>query len=116
LIGIDNLVDLFVQCVRHSAAAGQTFLISDGEDLSTTDLLRRLGQALGTPARLIPIPEQLLDLTARAVGGAKLAQRLCGSLCVDIAATRQRLAWSPPVTVDEGLRRAAEAFLGETRV
>jgi nucleoside-diphosphate-sugar epimerase len=84
--------------------------VSDGEALSTTDLLRRLGLALGTKARLIPVPERVLGLTARAAGGAGLARRLCGSLCVDIAATRQRLAWSPPVSLDEGLRRAAEAF------
>jgi UDP-glucose 4-epimerase len=110
LVGIDNLVDLLVRTVRHPAAAGQTLLVSDGEDLSTTDLLRRLGLALGTKARLIPVPERVLGLTARAAGGAGLARRLCGSLCVDIAATRQRLAWSPPVSLDEGLRRAAEAF------
>jgi UDP-glucose 4-epimerase len=110
LVGIDNLVDLLAVCVRHPSAPGSPLLVSDGEDLSTTDLLRRLGYALGTPARLIPIPERLIDLTARAVGGAKLAQRLCGSLCVDIAATRRRLGWSPPVSVDEELRQAAEAF------
>jgi nucleoside-diphosphate-sugar epimerase len=106
LVGIDNLVDLLVRCVGHPAAPGRTFLVSDGEDISTTDLLRRLGTALGTPA----VPGWLLDLTARAAGGAKLAQRLCGSLCVDISGTRQRLAWSPPITLEEGLRRAAEAF------
>jgi UDP-glucose 4-epimerase len=110
LVGIDNLVDLLVRSVEHPAAAGRTLLVSDGEDLSTTDLLRRLGLALGTKARLIPIPERVLDLTARAAGGADLARRLCGSLCVDIAATRELLAWSPPVTLDEGLRRTAEAF------
>lgn len=110
LVGIDNLVDLLARCVGHPAAAGRIFLVSDGEDLSTTELLRRLGAALGTPARLIPIPGRVLDLAARAAGGAKLAQRLCGSLCVDIEATRQRLAWTPPVTLDEGLRRAAQAF------
>jgi UDP-glucose 4-epimerase len=111
LIGIDNLVDLLLRCVAHPAAAGRTLLVSDGEDLSTTELLRRLGFALGTPARLIPIPSGALDFTARALGGAALARRLCGSLCVDIAATRQALDWSPPVTLDEGLRRAAEAFV-----
>jgi nucleoside-diphosphate-sugar epimerase len=110
LVGIDNLVDLLALCVRHPGASGQTFLVSDGEDLSTPDLLRRLGAALGKPARLIRIPERMLDFAARAVGGAKLAQRLCGSLCVDIGTTRQRLGWSPLVSVDEGLRRAARAF------
>jgi nucleoside-diphosphate-sugar epimerase len=116
LVAIDNLVDLLVRCVEHPAAANRTFLVSDDEDLSTTDLLRRLGAALGRPARLIPVPEQWLVLLARAAGGAQLAQRLCGSLCVDIGETRRLLDWSPPIDVDEGLRRTVEAFLREARV
>lgn len=116
LVGIDNLVDLIARCLRHPAAAGQTFLVSDGEDLSTTELLRRLGMALGAPARLIPVPERVLVYAAKTMGGARLAQRLCGSLWLDISRTRQLLDWSPPVTVDEGLRRTAEAFLHEAHV
>ena len=108
LVALDNLVDLIVTCITHPAAANQTFLVSDGEDLSTTDLLRRMGQALGKPARLLPVPPALLKLGAALLGKPELAQRLCGSLQVDISKTRQLLGWCPPLSVDEGLRRAAK--------
>lgn len=107
LVALDNLVDLLITCIDHPAAANQTFLVSDGEDLSTTGLLRRMGEAMGSPARLIPVPPALLRLGAAALGKGDVAQRLLGSLQVDITHTRQTLGWTPPITVDEGLRRAA---------
>lgn len=110
LVALDNLVDLITTCVEHPAAANQTFMVSDGEDLSTSQLLRRMGGALGRPARLLPIPAWLLETGARLLGKRALAQRLCGSLQVDISKTRELLNWSPPLGVDEGLRRAAESF------
>lgn len=110
LVALDNLVDLIVTCLDHPAAANQTFLVSDGEDLSTADLLRRLGQAMGRPARLLPVPPTLLKLGATLLGRPDLYQRLSGSLQVDIRKTRQLLGWTPPVGVDEGLRRAAGAL------
>ncbi|OZA76455.1 SDR family oxidoreductase [Polynucleobacter sp. 39-46-10] len=116
LVALDNLVDLIVTCLSHPAAANQTFLVSDGEDLSTTQLLRRMGNALGKPARLIPVPASVLKLGAALVRKPELAQRLCGSLQVDISKTRELLGWRPPVSVDEGLRRAAEGYLRETVV
>ena len=116
LVALDNLVDLIVTCIDHPAAANQTFLVSDGEDLSTTDLLRRMGRALGKPARLLPVPPALLKAGAALVGKPELAQRLCGSLQVDISKTRELLGWTPPISVDEGLRRAAEGFRRETAV
>ena len=115
-MALDNLVDLIVTCIDHPAAANQTFLVSDGEDLSTTDLLRRMGRALGKPARLLPVPPALLKAGAALVGKPELAQRLCGSLQVDISKTRELLGWTPPISVDEGLRRAAEGFRRETAV
>ena len=81
--------------------------------MSTTQLLQRLGRALGTPARLIPIPVMFLKVGAALVGKPAVAQRLCGSLQVDISKTRQLLGWTPPLTVDEGLKRAAEGYLHE---
>jgi len=111
LVGIDNLIDLIVTCIDHPAAANQTFMVSDGEDLSTSDLLRRLSVALGRPARLLPVPDWLLRAGAGLLGKPDLAQRLCGNLEVDIAKTRELLGWSPPLSVDEGLRRTAAAFL-----
>jgi nucleoside-diphosphate-sugar epimerase len=116
LVALDNLVDLIVTCTHHPAAANQTFLVSDGEDLSTTHLLQRLGQAMGRPARLIPVPQVLLQAGAALLGKPELAQRLCGSLQVDMVKTRQLLGWSPPISVDEGLRRAAEGFWREAAV
>lgn len=110
LVALDNLVDLITTCIEHPAAANQTFLVSDGEDLSTSQLLRRMGLALGRPARLLPVPAWLLEAGARLLGKRALAQRLCGSLQVDISKTRELLNWSPPVGVDEALRRTAERF------
>ena len=111
LVALGNLVDLVETCIEHPAAANQTFLVSDGEILSTADLLQRLGIALGCPARLIPVPVGLLKLGAALLGRSAVAQRLCGSLEVDIGKTRELLGWSPPLSVDEGLRRTAEYWL-----
>jgi nucleoside-diphosphate-sugar epimerase len=105
-VALDNLVDLLITCIDHPAAANQTFLVSDGEDLSTAELLRRLGQAMGKPARLFPVPPSLLQLGANLLGKGDTAQRLLGNLQVDIGHTRNTLNWNPPVSVDEGLRRA----------
>ena len=107
LVALDNLVDLIVICLTHPAAANQTFLVSDGEDVSTTELLRRMGQALGRPARLVPLPASILKLAAALMGKLGVAQRLCGSLQVDIDKTRRLLDWTPPLTLDEGLNKAA---------
>lgn len=111
LVALDNLVDLIVTCIDHPAAANQTFLVSDGESLSTTALLCRMGEALGRPARLIPVPVPLLQMGAVLLGRRDIAQRLCGSLEVDIGKTRELLGWTPPISVDEGLRRTATYFL-----
>ena len=110
LVALDNLVDLIVTCLNHPAAANQTFLVSDGEDLSTAELLKRMGAAMGRPARLFHMPPALLKLGATLLNKRAIYQRLCGSLQLDIAKTRQLLGWTPPVSVDEGLRHAAEGF------
>ena len=110
LVARDNLVDFIATCVDHPAAVNQIFLVSDGEDLSTTQLLRRMGRALGCPARLLPVPSGLLKLGATLVGRSNVAQSLCGSLQVDISKSRQLLGWAPPLSVDEGLKKAAEGY------
>ena len=104
-VAVDNLVDFIVTCMEHPAAANETFFVSDGEDLSTADLIRRLARAMGRPARLVPIPSAVMNAAAALAGRRDMARRLLGSLCVDITKARQRLAWVPPVSVDEGLRR-----------
>lgn len=111
LVGLDNLVDLIAACIGHPAAAGRTFLVSDGEDLSTAALVRRLAQALGVPSRLVPVPVSVLRLAGAAIGRRAAVQRLCGSLQVDIGAARSELGWTPPSTVDEGFAKTARHFL-----
>lgn len=106
LVAMDNLVDLLVTCLRHPAAANQVFFAADGEDLSTTALLLRTAAALGVRARLVPIPSVLLETAATLLGKRSIWQRLGGNLQVDITKARTRLGWNPPVSVDEGLRRA----------
>ena len=110
LMALDNLVDLIATCLNHPAATNQTFLGSDGEDLSTADLLERIGAALGQPARLFYVPPALLKLGATVLNKPGIYQRLCGSLQLDIVKTRQLLQWTPPLSVDEGLRRVAQGF------
>ncbi len=110
LVALDNLVDLVRTCASHPAAANQTFLVSDGEDLSTTSLLQRMASALGKPARLLPIPAAWLAFGATLLGRRALSQRLCGSLQVDIEKTRSLLGWTPPVSVDRALAQAAHHY------
>ena len=113
LVALDNLVDLIVTCIDSPAAANQIFLASDGEDLSMTELLQRMAKALGQPARLLPVPAKLLELGATLLGKRAMAQRLCGSLQVDISKTREVLDWEPPISVDEGLKRVAAGYKQE---
>ncbi|HDS1818547.1 TPA: SDR family oxidoreductase [Pseudomonas putida] len=110
LVALDNLVDLVVTCIGHPAAANEVFLVSDGEDLSTTALLQRMARALGKPARLLPVPAWILSGTANLLGRQALSKRLCGSLQVDIEKTRKVLGWQPPMGVDAALGATARHF------
>jgi nucleoside-diphosphate-sugar epimerase len=110
LVALDNLVDLIATVIDHPAAANQTFLVSDGEDLSTAELLRRTARALGRSARLIPVPASLMRQAFKLIGREDLAQRLLGSLQVDISRTRELLSWTPPVRIDDALAQAARAY------
>jgi nucleoside-diphosphate-sugar epimerase len=104
-IGLDNLVDLLIRCVDHPKAAGQTLLVSDGQDLSTPELLRMIANAMGRPERLFSMPVPLLRLAGRVFGRVNEVDRLVGSLQVDSSVTRERLGWTPPVSVEEGVGR-----------
>ncbi|MFM6990885.1 MAG: UDP-glucose 4-epimerase family protein [Rhodoferax sp.] len=106
LVGLDNLVDFIVICCSHPAAADQTLLVSDGADVSTPDLVRAIARAAGRPARLWPVPTALLSMAAALVGKRAEVQRLCQSLQIDMSKARDLLQWTPPVTLEEGLRRA----------
>ncbi|MBI6574580.1 SDR family oxidoreductase [Pseudomonas viridiflava] len=111
LVALGNLVDLVATCVAHPAAAGQTLLVSDGHDLSTTDLLNEMGRALGKPARLIPVPGWMLHRAAALLGKKEFSQRLCGSLQVDIASTCEVLDWAPPIRFENAMEETARHYL-----
>jgi nucleoside-diphosphate-sugar epimerase len=115
LVAIGNLTDLVLTCIDHPAAAGEIFLVSDGEDLSTTQLLRRTALALGKSARLVPVPAGLLQAAASMVGKSGIAERLCGNLQVDIQRTCELLGWRPPINTEKALRQTVEHYRDETR-
>jgi len=105
LISLDNLADLILTCIEHPAAANEVFLAGDGDDLSTTELLRGVAKAAGVPSRLIPVPTFILMSAALFLGKSTVAHRLLGSLQVDISKARDLLGWRPPLSAEEGLRR-----------
>lgn len=111
LVALDNLVDLIATCIDHPAAANQAFMVSDDEDLSTTDLLRRLAAAMKVRPWLLPVPQSLLMGIGRLAGRRHAFERLCGNLQVDLDETKTRLGWQPPIGVDEGLHRVASGLL-----
>lgn len=103
LLFVDNLVDAIAVCLAHPAAAGKTYLVSDGEDVSTPELIRRLAEPLGRTARLPPLPPSWLAWAANLLGRGAELDRLLGSLAVDSGAIRRDLGWRPPFTLDQGL-------------
>ncbi len=105
-VSVENLTDLIVTCMEHPAAANETFLVSDGEDLSTTALLQRMAGAMDRRAVLVPVPVSVLFAAAALLGQSREARRLLCSLQVDSTKARSLLGWTPPLTVNEGLRRA----------
>ena len=111
LIGLDNLVDLIVTCMEHPSAANQIFLASDGEDLSTTELLKRVSAAMNKSSRLLPVPQKLIEFSLKFIGKDDLSRRLCGSLQVDISKARKLLNWSPSTSVDHGIEMTVQHFL-----
>ncbi len=110
LIYLGNLVDAIAACVTHPKAAGQTYLVSDGEDVSTPELIRRVADALGKTARLFPFPPALMKIAGRLTGKSDAVDRLLGSLVVDSSKIRRELGWKPPYTMEEGLKETGEWF------
>ncbi len=115
LIYVGNLVDALTTCAVHPAAAGQTYLVSDGEDVSTPDLIRRTAKALDLPARLFPVPASFMRLAGKLSGKSNVVSRLTGSLTIDSIKIRQELGWKPPFTLDEGLAETARWFKRQYR-
>ncbi|NTG09309.1 NAD-dependent epimerase/dehydratase family protein [Rhizobium rhizogenes] len=113
LVFVGNLVDFILLSAHHPAAGNRVFLISDGADLSIGELIGKLSTAMGRKALLLPIPPRLLEGLAALLGRRAAAQRLLGSLQVDIGETMAITGWSPPYSVDEGLRLAVAASPGD---
>lgn len=109
LVALDNLVDLIVTCIEHPNSANQTFLVSDDQDVSTTELLKLMTLAAGKSSRLIPVPVGWLRLAAKLTGTQAVIDRLCGNLQIDIQHTKDTLGWKPPISVEEGIARCFTA-------
>jgi UDP-glucose 4-epimerase len=115
LVSIWNLCDLLVNILQNPAATHGTWMVSDANDLSTPELIRRIAAAMHRRARLLPVPVTLLRAVGSLTGRTGEVRRLCGSLAVDISQTRAVLGWSPPMSVDEGLSRTVAWYLAEGR-
>jgi nucleoside-diphosphate-sugar epimerase len=110
LVYVGNLVDALLICSTHPTAAGQTYLVSDAEDISTSELLYELGKAMGRSARLVSCPVALLNLAGRLTGKSAQIERLLGSLQIDSGKIRRELNWTPPYTLQQGLQATAEWY------
>ena len=108
MIGIDNLVDLLIKCIEHPKAAGKIFLVSDGKDLSTPDLINHISTSMGSSSRLFPFPIFLLKFIFTIIGKKKEIDRLTDSLKLDSDHIKRVLNWTPPVNVVEGIRRMVQ--------
>jgi UDP-glucose 4-epimerase len=115
MVSVWNLCDLVARTLTHPAAGGRVWMVSDGEDLSTPELLLRVAGAMQRRARLFAIPPGLLRTAGTLCGLGAAVARLCDSLTVDISATRSALEWSPPLSVEEGIARTVSWYLAEMR-
>ncbi len=113
MIYLDNLVDAIVTCIVHREAAGNTYLVSDGEDVSTPELIRRIAASLERRAYLFPVPEGAMLFAGNLIGRADTIDRLIGDLTVKTAKIRNELNWNPPYTMDQGLKETAKWFKGQ---
>lgn len=105
MVALANLVHLIITCIRHPQATNQTFLVSDDDDISTTQLLEMMTRAAGKSPWLLPVPMSWLRLLGRVTGKQAVIERLCGNLQVDVSHTKHTLGWQPPISVAEGIQR-----------
>ena len=108
MVGMDNLVDLLIRCIDHPEASGKTFLVSDGEDLSTLELIKLIASSTGRRANLFPLPIFMLKFLGSIFGRREEINRLVGSLRIDNSYTKEILNWTPSVSVEEGIRRMVQ--------
>lgn len=112
-IYVGNLVDAIIKCVEHHNAANQTFLVSDGQDVSTPELIKMIAGAMGKKARLFPCPVSLLKMIGKGAGKSSEIERLTGSLQVDNSKIRRVLGWKPPYTMEEGIYETVKWVMGD---
>jgi len=110
LIYLGNLIDVIRLCVTHPNAAGKAFLVSDGDDVSTPELVRRIAASLGRRPFLLPVPVSWIKWAGCFLGKQAAVDRLLGSLCVDISALREELGWTPPYSMQAGLEATAQWY------
>ena len=113
LVFVDNLVDFLACCLTHEKSGNESFLVSDGHDLSTAELVRAIATAFGRHPVLLPVPPALMKLAGSLLGKRPEVDRLCGSLALDISKARKLLGWNPPVSAEDGLKETVEWFLKE---
>ena len=111
MVALDNLVDFIIVCIDHPKAANEIFLVSDDDDLSVSELLRRLAYSMNMKARLFPVAEVILQLGARLLGKKSQVLKICGSLQVDITKAKEVLGWIPPVSIDSAVMQTVSDFL-----
>ena len=111
LVSVTNLVDLIVTCIDHPKAANQTFLVSDGNDVSTSEMVREMAIALGKPTWQLPVPIWCYKFVGKLFDKSDVVDRLTGSLQVDISHTKDTLGWKPPQTLQDGFKQTAQAFM-----
>jgi nucleoside-diphosphate-sugar epimerase len=111
LVSIDNLIDLICCCLEHPAAGGQTFLVSDGSDLSTPVLLKNIASAMGKSPRLFSCPPWILRLIGGILGRSAEIDRLCGSLQININKACKQLNWQPPLSASQGVNQTVQWYL-----
>ena len=111
LIYLGNMVDAILICLSHPGAANKIYLVSDGEDISTPELITRLAHAMGKPTPLFPCPAVLLSFVGRLLGKTDEISRLLDSLAVDSSKIRSELGWKPSASLDQGLVETARWFL-----
>jgi nucleoside-diphosphate-sugar epimerase len=115
MIYIGNLVDAIIRCIEHPDVVNKTYLVSDGQDVSTPDLIRMIAGAMGKKAKLFPCPLSLLKMIGNVAGKSDEIERLTGSLRIDSAKIRRELSWTPPFTMEQGLRITADWFISNEK-
>ena len=109
-IFLGNLVDALMVCAVHPGAAGNTFVLSDGFDISTPELIQKISAALGKSSRLFPCPPNYLRFFGRIIGKHKTVSRLLDSLIIDMSKIKSELGWKPPFSMDEGLQETVDWY------